>query len=184
MSSFPVQREAKGVSSVAGSQAQAEGLARSQSVPLSHPQQAGGHTLGFFRTGATWRPLPAIYQPPQPPKAPPPIPLPFQRSMLGPRAQACPWHGSRLPSLTSGSSAMRKVAIQRGGTRSPVIARTNSSNLHWLRSRHPKVFFSGSQIFLPSRKQQSLHPHDLSHILSQAATISLIHHVVPYSFIP
>lgn len=119
MSSFPVQREAEGVSSVAGSQAQAEGLARSQSVPQSHPQQAGGHTLGFFRTGATWRPLPAIYQPPQPPKAPPPIPLPFQRSVLGPRAQACPWHGSRLPSLTSGSSAMRKVAIQRGGTRSP-----------------------------------------------------------------
>lgn len=83
---------------------------------LSHPQQAGGHPLGSSEAAPPGGP----FQPPTSAPRPTPAPhqshsLPLQSSSLRPRAWACPWHGSRLPSLTSGSRAMRKVAAQTGG---------------------------------------------------------------------
>lgn len=153
MSSFPVQKEAEGVSRpspVAGSRAQAEGLARSQSVPLPPPAGWRSHTRIF----PSWRHLaapssnlsatPAL-------QSTPPIPLPFQRSTLGPRAQACPWHGSRLPSLTSGSFAMRKVAIQRGGYRIPNNRKNKQLKPTLASQQTSQVFLRVTNIFTLSK---------------------------------
>lgn len=49
---------------------------------LSHPQQAGGHTLEFSESAPPGGPFQQLTSLPSPPK----IPLPFHHSALGPRA--------------------------------------------------------------------------------------------------
>lgn len=82
---------------------------------LSHPQQAGGHTLGFSEAAPPGGPFQQLTSPPSPPK----IPLPFQRSASGRGPRLVPGMAPGSPAEPRGSFAMRKVSAPRGGVPGP-----------------------------------------------------------------
>lgn len=82
---------------------------------LSHPQQAGGHTLGFSEAAPPGGPFQQLTSHPSPPK----IPLPFQRSASGRGPRLVPGMAPGSPAEPRGSFAMRKVSAPRGGVPGP-----------------------------------------------------------------